>query len=226
VLRSRAAADAADAAAGAAAAVATAGATLRCAAAAAADDTDKAMTSTELKPQQSNDPADKRFRISARLRHALDLMIWGNADGNPLDWDEAGRTVNISARSMRRSLERPAVRTYLREQKQVLRACISAKSLWRLDELAAQRVNMNAAVSALKVIEDGDASPTASNNTAAGVTIRIINQTVAVPLVDVTPARSIPVPQCVLDAQRPPGIDHEPLPAKADPTIFRPRRDW
>jgi len=138
------------------------------------------MTSTELKPQQSNDPADKRFRITARLRHALDLMIWGNADGNPLDWDEAGRTMNITARSMRRSLERPAVRTYLREQKQVLRSCISAKSLWRLDELAAQRVNMNAAVSALKVIEEGDAASTASSTAPPAVVINIL-QAAAVP---------------------------------------------
>jgi hypothetical protein len=193
------------------------------------------MTSTELKPQQSNDPADKRFRISARLRHALDLMIWGNADGNPLDWDEAGRTVNISARSMRRSLERPAVRTYLREQKQVLRACISAKSLWRLDELAAQRVNMNAAVSALKVIEDGDASPTASNNTAPGVTIRIINQTtVAPPLVDVDSFE--PVPPAVADAQRAPLTIDATLEPRQDERgrkvdqdgnpIFQPSKSW
>ena len=80
-----------------------------------------------------------------RLRHALDLMIWGDETGKPLDWQDAARSVNITARSMRKSLERPAVRSYLLEQNQVLRACLSAKSLSRLDELAAQRSNMNAA---------------------------------------------------------------------------------
>jgi hypothetical protein len=141
---------------------------------------------------------DKRERVIGRLRHALDLMIWGDETGKPLDWTDAARTVNISARSMRRSLERPAVRQYLQEQKQVLRACLSAKSLSRLDEIAAQRSNMNAAVNAIRTIDEGDAAavrPSAAN--APGVTIRIINVTAPPPAIE-----------CVVPS--PLTIDHEP----------------
>ena len=92
---------------------------------------------------------DKRTEtIPARLKAALDLMTWGGPDGKPLPWDEAARTAQISARSMRRSLERPAVRRYLLEQKEVLRACLSARNLFHLDELVSQRENKGAAVQA------------------------------------------------------------------------------
>jgi len=126
--------------------------------------------------RKAKDRPDKRSKISARLRKALDLMCWGDADGNPLDWDVAARTANISTRSMRRSLERPVVRQYLKEQKQVLRACISAKSLARLDELAAQRSNMNAAVNAIRVIDEAEENAGRSvPSQAPGITIRLVN---------------------------------------------------
>jgi hypothetical protein len=154
--------------------------------------------------RKANDRPDRRSRITARLRKALDLMCWGDADGNPLDWDDAARTANISTRSMRRSLERPNVRQYLQEQKQVLRACISGKSLSRLDELAAQRTNMNAAVNAIRAIDEADAtSAQLGQSHTPGVIIRIVNQ--------------VPPP---LDRTPPPlTIEHE----SAAPT--QPRRD-
>jgi hypothetical protein len=57
--------------------------------------------------------SDGRERISAKLKSALDLMVFGDQTGKPLDWDVAARTVNISTRSMRRSLQRLSVRQYL-----------------------------------------------------------------------------------------------------------------
>lgn len=95
---------------------------------------------------------DKRTRITGRLKVALDLMVWGDQTGKPLDYTEAGRTVNISARSMRRSLERPLVRQYLYQQGQVFRASLTPRSLWHLDQISAQRVNMNAAVAACRTV--------------------------------------------------------------------------
>jgi hypothetical protein len=181
------------------------------------------MIGTELQPQRPKDRKDKRERISPRLRHALDLMIWGDQTGQPLAYDEAGRATNISTRSMRKSLDRPAVRTYLAAQREVLRAALSAKHIYRLDELVMQNTNRAAAVAALR-LSLGDPDEARSNTAQTpGVTINIIPAPPVPALVDV---RSIPVPQGVLDAQRPPTIDHEPSPAKADPTIFRPRRDW
>lgn len=156
---------------------------------------------TRMYPKVKKRP-DKRERIVGRLRHALDLMIWGDETGKPVDWNDAARAMNISARSMRKSLERQAVRAYLREQKQVVRATISAKSLWRLDELAAQRSNMNAAVNAIRVIDEGEATaPTGGGNQTPGVTIRIVN------VIQPPPAR-LPVP---IDLDPPSlTIEHDP----------------
>jgi hypothetical protein len=156
---------------------------------------------TEKKP-------DKRERISGRLKTALDLMIWGDENGKPLDWNVACRNVNISARSMRKSLERPAVRRYLYDQKQVFRACIGAKSLSRLDEIAAQRSNMNAAVLAIRQIDglEVDSHGPPGMQQSAGITIRIL----AAP----------PPPQPLVDVAR--TIEHEdssrPPPFKSDKT--------
>jgi hypothetical protein len=129
--------------------------------------------------------------ISGKLARALDLMTWGNQDGKPLPWEEAGRTVGISARSMRRSLERAAVRRYLLEQKEVLRTALSARNLFHLDELVSQRENKGAAVQAARTIEGFDAPAVRpGEQPAAGITIRIINQVPASaeqPMFDVTP---------------------------------------
>jgi hypothetical protein len=93
---------------------------------------------------------------AARLgRTALDLMFWGGPDGTPLDYDEAARTANLTVRSMRRALERPNVRQYLRTQRDVFRARISARVIHRLDELSQQNTNMNAAVGASRVFYKG-----------------------------------------------------------------------
>jgi hypothetical protein len=139
---------------------------------------------------------DKRERVTGRLRYALDLMIWGDETGKPLDWQNAARAVNISARSMRKSLERSAVRQYLQTQKQVLRACLSAKSLARLDEIAAQRSNMNAAVNAIRAIDDGDPEafrPPGRDTPGVTIVIRERTEQPALPgaVIDITPKPAV-----------------------------------
>jgi hypothetical protein len=96
--------------------------------------------------------ADRRLKIVGKLKSALDLMVWGAEDGRPLAYDDAARTANLTVRSMRRALERPHVRAYLRTQREVFRASISARVIFRLDELAHQNENRNAAVSASRAI--------------------------------------------------------------------------
>jgi hypothetical protein len=92
---------------------------------------------------------------------ALDLMIRGDANGAPLDYDEAARNVNLTVRAMRKALEKPHVRAYLRTQRDVFRASISARVIFRLDELARQNENRAAAVSPFRTIlqlDDDDAA--------------------------------------------------------------------
>lgn len=121
-------------------------------------------------------------RISKRLRSALDMMIWGDETGRPLAYDEAAKIINVSTRSMRKSLERPVVRAYLREQREVFRACLTPRSLWHLAEISAQRVNMNAAVAACRtVLGQDEAQIRSSSAFEPHVTIRIVNAVNAAP---------------------------------------------
>jgi hypothetical protein len=122
-----------------------------------------------------NDGPDKRERISPRLRHALDLMVWGDETGRPLPYDEAAKALNIKTQSMRRSLERSVTRAYLREQREVFRACLTSKTLHRLAELGWQDENRNAAVAAIRAIEGQEEQSRASSAESPFVTIRIIN---------------------------------------------------
>src|SRR5262245_50349308 len=92
-------------------------------------------------PTRPNRP----LQPTGRLKSALDRMVFGAADGIPLDYVEAGRTVGLSSRSMRRALERPHVRAYLNQARQVARASINAKNIWRLGQLRDQQTNPVAA---------------------------------------------------------------------------------
>jgi hypothetical protein len=162
---------------------------------------DEIMTD-QLEPEKK---PDKRERVMGRLRHALDLMIWGDETGKPLDYPDAGRAMNISTRSMRKALERPAVRRYLQEQKQVLRACLSAKSLWHLGEIASQRSNMNAAVNAVRTIDEGNPEAIKPpGSPSVGVTIKIVNVVQGPPqpagtIIDVTPQPRLSPAELVRD---------------------------
>jgi hypothetical protein len=146
---------------------------------------------------QTKTRPDKRSRITARLKAALDLMVWGDQTGKPLDYTEAGRTVNISARSMRRSLERPLVRQYLIQQGQVFRASLTPRSLWHLAEISAQRVNMNAAVSACRTVLGQDEAQSRSLNVESPRLTIVIRQ----------PDHPVPAPVV---------IEHEPQPELTD----------
>jgi hypothetical protein len=128
---------------------------------------------------------DKHERIRKRLKYALDAMIWGGPDGQLVDYVAAAKLANISTRIMRKNLERPHVLRYLRTQREVFRASLSSKSLWHLDQISSQRVNMNAAFAACRAVLGQDEQsrlPTADSSPY--VTIKILN--VAAPTPPVT----------------------------------------
>jgi hypothetical protein len=138
---------------------------------------------------------DKRSRVTGRLKAALDLMIWPDEMGRTQDYYEAARTVNIAIRSMRKSLERPAVRMYLRTEAEVFRATLNAKSLSRLAELGWQNTNMNAAVNAVKAIRGEDDEARSTIPTSPHVTIRIVNVAPAPPVTTIEHVRPIAEPE-------------------------------
>jgi hypothetical protein len=155
------------------------------------------MTSTILAKPEHHLPrssTDRRLKITGKLKTALDLMVWGNTDGIPLDYDDAARTANLTARSMRRALERPHVRMYLRQQRDVFRASISARVIFRLDELARQNDNRGAAVSASRAIlqldEEAETRPRSLHQVVPGLVLVINAPSSATPKpIDVTPMR-------------------------------------
>jgi hypothetical protein len=129
---------------------------------------------------QTKDRPDKPERIRKRLKYGLDAMIWGGPDGQLCDYVAAAKLANISTRIMRKNLERPQVLSYLRAQREVFRASLSTKSLQHLDQLSAQRKNLNAAVAACRaVLGQDDAQPRSFNAESPHLTIRIVNQPAA-----------------------------------------------
>jgi hypothetical protein len=110
-----------------------------------------AMSKTERLLTERN--RDRRVKIAGKLKVALDLMVWGDADGTPLDYDDAARNANLTVRAMRKALEKPHVRMYLRQQREVFRAAISTRTISRLAELRDQNDNRNAAVAAARALE-------------------------------------------------------------------------
>jgi len=89
-----------------------------------------------------------RNGVSGRLKAALDDML---DNGTP--WDAAGLKANLTVRAMRLALKRPTVLKYLRQERRVLLARLSAANLHALAKLRSQDQNLNAAVSAAKALE-------------------------------------------------------------------------
>lgn len=114
----------------------------------------------------------KRKTISRKCKAALDAMIW---EGLP--FNEAAQKHGFDVASMRKALERPHVMKYLREQKQVFRASVSARNIHVLAEIRDQAGNGMARIAAVKVLEqvDEDTERKSAARTP-GVVIQIINQ--------------------------------------------------
>jgi hypothetical protein len=155
----------------------------------------------DLPAKPSREPHTRTDRVTGRLKAALDAMVFGNADGIPLDYVAAGRTVNLSARSMRRALERPIVRQYLKTQKQVFREAASAANIQSLVRIRDAGRNETARVNAIKVLEDlGDQEHQRAASPVMSPGLSIVIQNVVpsspaapAPMLDVTP--SVPVRQ-------------------------------
>jgi hypothetical protein len=98
-------------------------------------------------------PPEADSRIRGKLKSALDLMVYGGEDGIPLDYAAAARSLDYPVRSMRRALERPHVRAYLREAAGIMRASVCARIPHRLGQLMLQDDNRAAAVRAAATLE-------------------------------------------------------------------------
>lgn len=113
----------------------------------------------------------KPGKITGRLRKALDAMVW-----QALARDDAAKAAGLTPHALYCALRKPHVRAAYLAECEVLRTSGRAKRLHRLDELAMQSTNLNAAVAAIKVAEGLGDDQAATNRTGAtipGVTIII-----------------------------------------------------
>lgn len=126
-------------------------------------------------------------RVTGKLRKAIEAMVWEGASRK-----EAAQRADLSDHGLRQALRRAHVLAHYRRECEVLRTSGRAKRLHRLEELAAQDENRNAAVAAIKVAEQlGDEQATSGKlPQAAGLVIVIV-----------PPATGAEPKQTIIDAQ-------------------------
>jgi len=110
--------------------------------------------------------------VRGRLKRALDAMVWEG-----LEWNEAAAKVNFTTAAMRKALQRASTLAYLKAEREVLRASVSAKNIHRLAQIRDAADNMPAvnAIKALEQIGEQEASSPASQR-VPGFIIQVITQ--------------------------------------------------
>ena len=110
------------------------------------------------------------LRITKRVKDAIHAMVVDKQR-----WDDAARSVGLTARHMRLALEKPHVIAYLRKQLDVSRGARQVANFHRLCEIADAENNMPA-VQAIRALEQiSDEQTNTKQTTSPGVTIRIVN---------------------------------------------------
>jgi hypothetical protein len=137
----------------------------------------------------------KPLTVTGKLKTVLDRVVYEGADPY-----EAGRTVGMHARSIRKALAKSHVLAYLRTARQVLREQARAQNIHHMIEMRRSSTNEMAKLGAMKLIEASDdfSGPDARTPVQPGLII-IVNSPRApavepTPVIDVEPApRAVPV---------------------------------
>ena len=118
--------------------------------------------SDALVPDIARPPPSSAVRVPATragkiirgpLKVSLDLLVYGDDDGNRYDWKTACDKAGYSRVSMRKALERAHVLAYLNQQKQVFRKHAAAGNIARAIELREQDDNKTAAIQAIRYLD-------------------------------------------------------------------------
>lgn len=110
-----------------------------------------AQTSTELQPTRQQLAARDRSapgKVTGKLKTAIDAMVWRG-----LKRDEAAATAGLTDHGLYVALSRPHVRAYYLSQCEVLRTSGRARRIHRLEQIAEQDDNKQAAVNAIKALD-------------------------------------------------------------------------
>lgn len=152
---------------------------------------DASLTTTEpTKRQVGRREASTPFKVTGRLKRALMLMVWENRTDN-----EAAVETGMTLTNIRLAFQRPHVRAYLREQREVLRARECGRNLHTLLEVRDQKANAMARVKAVQEIERPGDNASAIKQFVPGFCVQIVNVQQAAsmphtPIVEAKPLKS------------------------------------
>lgn len=144
-------------------------------------------------------PASVARMPGGKVRAALDLMVWEG-----IDRDAAAKQAGIEPKSLYNALRKHHVKAYYLGQCEVLRTSGRARRIHRLEAIAEQDDNKQAAVNAIKALDYIEDQPAAArgNSSSPGFVIQVINQPVqhtahiceneAKPLIDHSSVRDQP----------------------------------
>jgi hypothetical protein len=136
-------------------------------------DTTQSFAPPTVPTRQALEAVNRSYpgKVTGRLRGALLDMIWKGSRR-----DDAAKANNMSVHGLREALKRPHVKQFYLAELGVLRESERPRTFHRLTELRDQNINMNAAVSAAKVLEaisDDQLLRPNANTPSPGVTIVI-----------------------------------------------------
>jgi hypothetical protein len=111
-------------------------------------------------------------RVTGKLYKAVEAMVWEGASRK-----QAAQAASLTDHGLRQALRRPHVLAFYLAECEVLRTSGKAKRLHRLEELALQDENKNAAVAAIKTAEQIVDDPVKRVGAVAspGIVIRVVS---------------------------------------------------
>lgn len=121
-------------------------------------------------PTSRRSKPDKPQRIEGKVKAVIERMV---ELGEP--WNDAARACNMSARSMRKALDKPHVIAYLKARREVFRSSVNAANIHRLAQIRDAADNMPA-VNAVRLLEQMDNEPQSRSGHAQlpGLVIQVI----------------------------------------------------
>jgi hypothetical protein len=129
-------------------------------------------------PAPTKDQPNKRLKIGAKLRIAIDAIVFEG-----LDFPAAAARANCSVRSIRKAFERSHVLAYLRRRREVLRASACGSNISRLVQIRDAAENMPA-IQAIRTLEQmGETDSVASSAQRSPGVVIIVQGAVSPPRV-------------------------------------------
>ena len=123
-------------------------------------------------PIEITTTSGQKLRMTRRVKAAIDAMVWQG-----LKRDDAAQSVGMKDNSLYVALAKPDVRAYYLSQCEVLRVSGKARRIFRLEEIAAQDENKQAAVNSIRALElmGDDVAVGAGLQHRAGMVIVVVN---------------------------------------------------